>query len=185
MTEYEKMIAGDDYDPQDPQLVQMRRNSREKTKLLSDSLDKEEINNILKSYLKKVGEHITVEPPFICDYGSQVSIGDRVFINFNCIILDCAPVTIGDDTFFAPNVQLYAATHPIDPIKRSSGIEFAQAIHIGNRCWLGGGVIVCPGVTIGDNVVIGAGSVVTKDIPGNSVAVGNPCRVVRTIDQSL
>jgi maltose O-acetyltransferase len=134
----------------------------------------------LQELLGAVGEKPVITPPFHCDYGSNIFLGDRVYMNYGCVILDCNTVHIGDDTMFAPYVQVYAAYHPIDPTVRLSGRELAAPIRIGKNVWVGGGVIICPGVTIGDNTTIGAGSVVTKDIPANVVAVGNPCRVLRS-----
>ena len=122
-----------------------------------------------------------IEPPFRCDYGQNIEAGMGVFMNYGCTILDCAKVTIGANTLLAPGVQIYTAHHPVDPEERLTGREFATSVTIGANCWLGGAVIVCPGVTIGDNVVVGAGSVVTKDLPDNCVAVGNPCRVRRQV----
>lgn len=127
-----------------------------------------------------------LEPPFRCDYGANITLGKNFYANFNCVVLDVAPVVIGDNVLFAPNVQIYTAGHPLDVKSRvEEGIEFGTPITIGNNVWLGGGVIVCPGVTIGDNSVIGAGSVVTKDVPANVVAAGNPCRVIRTLDATI
>ena len=117
----------------------------------------------------------------ICDYGKQISVGKRFFANFNFTVLDEAPVTIGDDCFIGPNVSIYTACHSIDPVERNSRREWAEPVTIGDNVWIGGSVTILPGVTIGDNVTIGAGSVVTKDIPSNSVAVGNPCKVIRTL----
>lgn len=124
-----------------------------------------------------------LEPPFRCDYGSNIKVGKNFYTNFNCVILDVNTVTIGDNVLFAPNVQIYTAGHPLDVKGRvEDAIEFGYPITIGDNVWLGGGVIVCPGVNIGENTVIGAGSVVTKDIPANVVAAGNPCRVIRAIE---
>src|SRR5262249_16391729 len=128
-----------------------------------------------------IGPGAEVEPPFHCDYGSNIRAGSRLFLNFGCVFLDCAPITIGDNCLFAPGVHLYAATHPLDPAVPTSGGEYALPIPIGNNAWLGGGAIVCPGVTIGDDAVVGAGSVVTRDVPPRAVVAGNPARVIRTI----
>jgi maltose O-acetyltransferase len=140
---------------------------------------------VLGELLGSAGEGLHIEPPFYCDYGAFISIGERFYANFGGTILDCARVTIGDDVMLAPNVQIYAAHHPLDAATRISGSELASpiaiAIAIGSRVWIGGGAIILPGVTIGDNAVIGAGSVVTRDIPASVVAVGNPCRVVREL----
>lgn len=130
-----------------------------------------------------LGADAFINPPFYCDYGSRIKIGKNVFINYNCTILDCAEVTIGDNCQFAPNVSLFTAGHPLHPVSRNSQYEYAKPIHIGDNVWLGGGTIVLPGVTIGSNTVIGAGSVVTHDIPAWSAAAGNPCRVLRAITE--
>ena len=122
-----------------------------------------------------------IEPPLRCDYGAQISLGARSFVNFGAIILDCAAVTIGADVQIGPNVQLLTPTHPLDPELRRTGIEGAAPITIGDGVWLGGGVIVCPGVTIGADTVVGAGSVVVRELPARVLAVGNPCRVVRDL----
>lgn len=124
-----------------------------------------------------------IETPFRCDYGSNITVGNNFYANFNCTILDVGKVVIGENVMFAPNVSLYTAGHPIHPDSRNSGYEYGIAITIGNNVWISGNVIVNPGVTIGNNVVIGAGSVVTKDIPDNVIAVGSPCRIVREITE--
>lgn len=126
-------------------------------------------------------ETVAIMPPFYCDYGSHIHVGKNFFANYNCTILDVAKVEIGDNVMFAPNVSVYTAGHPIHPVSRNSGFEYGIAVKIGNNVWVGGNVVITAGVTIGDNVVIGAGSVVTKDIPANTVAAGNPCRVIKEI----
>ncbi len=136
---------------------------------------------IMRNLFGKLGDNFVIRPPFYCDYGCHIFAGDRLFINYDCTILDCNEVHIGNDVLFGPKVQIYTAYHPTDPALRLTGQEQAAPILIGNNVWIGGGVIVCPGVSIGSNVTIGAGSVVTKDIPNNVVAVGNPCRVVKTV----
>lgn len=136
---------------------------------------------MLSKILGKCGKNVTILPPFHCDYGKNITLGDGIFINYNCVMLDVAPITIGNYCFFGPNVCLTAAGHPIHPLSRRSGYEYGAPITIGHDVWLGANVVVNPGVTIGDGTVIGSGSVVTKDIPSNVVAVGNPCRVLRPI----
>jgi len=126
------------------------------------------------------GDSASIQPPFYCDYGENIFLGERVFFNFNCVVLDVCPVTIGDFTMFGPGVQIYTATHPVQAELRRQK-EFAKPITIGQDVWVGGGAILCPGVTIGSQTIIGAGSVVTKDIPSNVIAVGNPCRVIKDI----
>ncbi|WP_018618089.1 sugar O-acetyltransferase [Spirosoma luteum] len=182
-TELEKMLNGDLYDASDATLVTMRFDAR---KLFADynrtDPDAEILRRtILNQLLGDAGKNLNIQPPFYCDYGTYISIGDNGFVNFNCIFLDCARITIGTNFQCAPNVQLYTAYHPVIASERDKGPELAAPITIGNSVWLGGGVIVCPGVTIGDNTTIGAGSVVTKDVPANVFAAGNPCRVIRTL----
>ena len=182
-TEKEKMIAGEIYDPLDQQLVDDRLRTRLLIKELNDSREDQadERMRILKELIPQAGEGLWLQPPFYCDYGYNMVIGERVFFNFNCVVLDVAEVKIGSRTLFGPNVQIYTATHPIDPIERASGLEYAKPIAIGEDVWVGGSAVICPGVTIGDRSVIGAGSVVTRDIPDDVFAAGNPCRVVRPI----
>jgi maltose O-acetyltransferase len=181
----EKMLAGALYDPLDPQLAGERRRARTLIKALNDTLDHqtEERARLVKELIPDTGTGVWIEPPFYCDYGSNITLGDRVFFNFNCVVLDVAPVRIGSRVLFGPAVQIYAATHPLRAADRSTGLELGKAIEIGDDAWIGGGTIVCPGVRIGARSVIGAGSVVTKDIPDGVLAVGNPCRVVRQIDE--
>lgn len=136
---------------------------------------------LLRKLLGKTQEHFLIEQPFYCDYGYNIEIGENFYSNVNCTILDGAQVTFGDNVFIAPNCGFYTAGHPLDVAQRNAGLEYARPITVGNNVWIGAQVCVLPGVTIGDNSVIGAGSVVTKSIPPNSVAIGNPCRVVRTI----
>ena len=141
------------------------------------------MDKILRDILGKAGESLRIEPPFRCDYGKNIEVGDNFFANYNCTILDVGKVIIGNNVMFAPNVSLYTAGHPIHPDSRNSGYEYGIGITIGNNVWLGGNVVVNPGVHIGNNVVIGSGSVVTKDIPDNVIAVGNPCKIIREITE--
>ena len=141
----------------------------------------EERKNQIKKIVGKIGENFLIEQPFMCDYGYNIEIGDNFYSNHNLIILDAAKVIIGDNVFIAPNCGIYTAHHPIDVIERNRGLEYASPVKIGNNVWIGGNVIILPGVTIGDNCTIGAGSIVTKDIPENSVAYGNPCKVAKKI----
>ncbi len=145
--------------------------------------ENEKRNQLIQDILGKTGENVHIEPPFHCDYGTNISVGKNFYANYNCTILDVGKVVIGDNVMFAPNVSVYTAGHPIHPDTRNSGYEYGIAITIGDNVWIGGNVIVNPGVTIGNNVVIGAGSVVTKDIPDNVIAVGSPCKVVREITE--
>lgn len=177
------MLAGVPYDPTDPELVAARARARRLTQRYAVTADEElELRRaLLDELLGSAGEGLWIEPPFFCDYGEHIAIGPRTFLNFNCVILDCAAVTIGADVLIGPAVQIYAATHPLDTEERRAKVELARPVTVGDNVWLGGGAIVCPGVTIGENTVVGAGSVVTRDLPANVVAVGNPCRVVRPL----
>lgn len=179
----ERMLAGDLYIADDPQLAE--ENSRAQGLAhrynTMDPTDGDARRAAMEELLGAFGPDSEVRPPFHCDYGFNTTIGARVFVNWNLTCLDVAPVTIGDDVQIGPNVQLLTATHPIDPEPRRAKWEAAQPIVIENNVWLGGGVIVCPGVTIGENTVVGAGAVVTKDLPANVVAVGSPARVIREI----
>jgi maltose O-acetyltransferase len=183
MTEKEKMLAGELYDATDPQLVQERRRARDLLRDLNDTRDaeKERRISILRALFGGMGGGVWIEPPFFCDYGGNITVGDRVFFNFNCVVLDVARVTIGSDTMFGPAVQIYTATHPLEAEVRRAGLEAGKPIVIGPDVWVGGGAIILPGVTIGARSVIGAGSVVTKDVPPDVFAAGNPCRVIRSL----
>ena len=146
-------------------------------------LDKKK--EILKKLLKKIGEEVYIEPPFYCDYGFNITLGDNFYANHNLVILDVCEVTFGDNVFIGPNVGIYTAGHPIDVELRNKGLEFGKKIKIGNNVWIGGSVCILPGVTIGDNVTIGGGSVVTKDIPSNVTAFGNPCKVHKVNEENI
>lgn len=180
-TEKEKMLAGELYNASDYELIKARKNASSLTRLYNATSEQETEykRQIISELFAKVGRNINIEPPFHCDYGSNIYVGDDFYMNFGCVILDCAVVHIGNNVLCAPSVHIYTATHPTDPEIRRSGLELAMPVTIGNNVWLGGGAIVCPGVTIGDDTTIGAGSVVTKDIPARVVAAGNPCRVIR------
>ena len=184
-TELEKMLAGELYDASDPTLFAMREKARalfvDYNRTPYDTASGSTRRAILNELLGHAGENLNIQAPFYCDYGTNISIGTNGFLNFNCIFLDCAQITIGINFQCAPNVQLYTAYHPLDASERSKGPELASPITIGDNVWLSGGVIVCPGVTIGDNTTIGAGSVVTKDVPANVFAAGNPCRIIREL----
>lgn len=182
-TEKEKMLDGELYDPLDPVLVAERLRTRLLIKELNDSREDaiEERTRILNELIPNAGPGLWLQPPFYCDYGSYMIVGEKVFFNFNCVVLDVTYVRIGSRTMFGPNVQIYTATHPVNHIERSSGVEYAKPITIGEDVWVGGSAVICPGVTIGDRVVIGAGSVVTKNIPSDVFAAGNPCKVIRSL----
>ena len=173
-SEQDKMLAGALYDPADLGLVAKRRRARLLVRRLSTGDD-----GVLNELLGAMGSDVEIVPPFFCDYGTNIFLGSRVFLNTNCVILDCATVEIRDDVQIGPGVHLYAATHPLNPEVRRRGLELAAPVTIGSGVWLGGGAIVCPGVTIGSGTTIGAGSVVVADIPPEVVAAGNPCRVIR------
>ncbi len=186
MTEKEKMLAGMIYDANyDPQLIAERNACKELCRTYN-SLPPSDLSareNLLKQMLGSVPGNILIEQPFYCDYGYNISVGENFYANFNMVILDEAKVTFGDNVFIAPNCAFYTAGHPLSAAERNKGLEYCRPITVGNNVWIGGNVVVLPGVTIGDNCVIGAGSIVTKDIPAGSLAVGNPCRVVKTIEE--
>jgi maltose O-acetyltransferase len=184
MTEKEKMLAGELYNSGDPELVRERHKARLLTQQINtlNEDSKKERNRLLRQLMPRAGKGLWIEPPFFCDYGYNIITGKNVFFNFNCCILDVMPVTIGSDVLFGPNVQIYTATHPMEAEARKTWLEYAKPITIGNDVWVGGGAIICPGVTIGNGVVIGAGAVVTKSLPDNVFAAGNPARVIKEID---
>jgi maltose O-acetyltransferase len=183
-SEREKMLAGELYDPLDPELCAARDRARDMCQELNATREgqQEERRRILRALFGAGGESVWMQPPFFCDYGTNIMLGERVFFNFNCVVLDVAQVRIGDFTLFGPAVQIYTATHPLNPQLRRSQ-EFAKPITVGSDVWVGGAAILCPGVTIGSRSVIGAGSVVTRDIPEGVFAAGNPCRVIREITE--
>jgi maltose O-acetyltransferase len=182
-SERDKMLAGELYNAADAQLVAERSRCRLLLKQYNDSRDDEPglRQRLLQELIGAQGPGLYIEPPFYCDYGSNITVGQGVYFNFNCVVLDVTPVVIGDSVLFGPNVQIYTATHPVDWQERTSGLEFAKPISIGSHVWIGGSVVLCPGVRIGDRSVIGAGSVVTRDIPSDVFAAGNPCRVIREL----
>ena len=181
-TEKEKMLAGELYDPLEPQLCRERDRCHDLCLLLNTTREnqKDERQRLLAELFGKETD-AWIQPPFFCDYGTNIVLGSKVFFNFNCVVLDCAKVTIGNNVLFAPLVQIYAATHPISAAERRKWLESAKPITIGSDVWVGGAAIICPGVTIGDRSVIGAGSVVTRDIPSDVIAAGNPARVIREL----
>jgi maltose O-acetyltransferase len=180
MTERQKMLAGDMYDPFDRELVAARDRARDLCQALNATRESEqdERRRILRDLFAKGGDSVWMQPPFFCDYGANIELGERVFFNFNCIVLDVCRVGIGDCTLFGPAVQIYTPLHPFDARQRRRE-EFGKPIDIGADVWVGGGAIILAGVTIGARSVIGAGSVVTRDVPENVFAAGNPCRVIR------
>lgn len=188
MTEKEKMLAGMIYDANnDAALIEERLVCKELCRDYNDlrPREAEARDALLRRILGAAGEGLLIEQPFYCDYGYNIRVGNNFYANFNLVILDEAPVTFGDNVFIAPNCGFYTAGHPVDAAERNKGLEYARPITVGDNVWIGAGVSVLPGVSIGDNCVIGAGSVVVKDIPSNSMAVGNPCKVVKTISKEL
>lgn len=183
-TEKEKMLAGELYDPLDPELARARDRARNLCQDLNATREEDVAmrRRILVDLFGRGGDSVWMQPPFFCDYGGNIALGERVFFNFNCVVLDVCPVTVGDFTLFGPAVQIYTALHPMDAALRRKQ-EFAKPIAIGSDVWVGGGAILCPGVTVGDRAVIGAGSVVTRAVPPGVFAAGNPCRVIREIPE--
>lgn len=177
------MLAGELYVASDPELTAARLRARRLCQRFNatDPGDLDGRTALLHDLLGACGAGSAIEPPFSCDYGAQIEIGDGVFVNMNCVFLDCAAVRLGDRVQLGPGVQLLTADHPRDPVARAAGPELARPIVIGSHAWLGGGVIVCPGVTIGEGSTVGAGSVVTRDVPAGVIAAGNPCRVLRRL----
>lgn len=183
-TEKEKMLAGEIYNPADPELVRDREEARRKVLVYNQTLETEveKRTQILKDLLGSTGENIYMEPNIRFDYGYNTYVGENFYANFDCTFLDVCEVRIGDNCMLGPNVHIYTATHPINPIERNSGKEYGKPVNIGNNVWIGGGSIINPGVTIGDNVVIASGSVVTKDVPDNVVVGGNPAKIIKQIE---
>jgi maltose O-acetyltransferase len=178
MSERAKMLAGELYDAMDPGLVAARRRARD----LVARYNADPVPALLRELLGEVGAEAVVEPPFRCDYGENVFVGERFYANAGCVFLDCARITIGDRVLLGPGVHVYAATHPVDAETRSRGLEYARPVTIGDDVWIGGAAVVLPGVTIGDRAVVGAGSIVTRDVSADVVAAGNPCRPLRELE---
>jgi maltose O-acetyltransferase len=183
MTEKEKMVTGESYFINDPELVEIRFKTRELVDIFNEtsSRDKKKKEELQQKIFGDAGNGVHIEKPVRIDYGINTKIGNNVFINFNFVLLDCCPVTIGDNVFIAPNVQIYTARHPLDVKERKKHIGSASPVSIGNDVWIGGSCILLPGVTIGDGCTIGAGSIVTQSIPPNSLAFGSPCKVVKQL----
>lgn len=182
-TEWEKLQSGEIYNDFDQDLFNRRVEAKKLFRAYNRLADEEveSRNDIMKQLFKSVGSNVWIEPDFRCEFGKNISIGNDVYINFGCVILDCGPVTIGNQVLIGPNVGIYDANHALDAQERMDGALIPGKISIGNRVWIGGGTIILPGVTIGNDTVIGAGSIVTHDIPSGVVAVGNPCRVLRKL----
>lgn len=185
MTEKDKMLRGELYNANDSELVSEREACKRRCYNYNDlrSSHKTGKRELLQKLLGKCGNTLTLEPTIWFDYGYNIEVGENFYANHNLVILDAAKVTFGDNVFIAPNCGFYTATHPIDAPTRNQGLEYALPITVGNNVWIGAGVTVLPGVAIGDNCVIGAGSVVVKSIPANTVAVGNPCRVIKQLGE--
>lgn len=183
MTEKELMLSGQLYDASDAELVKLRTRARQVTRAYNSTNEEQRDirRTLLNRLLGQMPPKIEIEPPFRCDYGWNIYLGQNFYANFGVVMLDVCEIRIGEGVLLAPNVQIYTAHHPLNPEERLTGRELGSPVTIGNNVWIGGGAIVLPGVTIGDNSVIGAGSVVTKDIPANVVAAGNPCRVLREL----
>lgn len=183
-TERENMLAGDLYESWDPELVALRRAARLATEAYNRTSidDREDRTRRIKTLFGSTGDSVTIEPNFRCDYGVNIHVGENFYANFDCVILDCAEVRIGKNCLIAPQVGIYTATHPLDPTERSSGRELAAPITIGDDCWIGGHATINPGVTLGNNVVVAAGAVVTRSFGDNVVLAGVPARVIRTLE---
>ncbi len=185
MTEKEKMLAGKLYFAEDEELSGLRRRARNLCHEFNATNEDEKPRRweIIQSLFGHIGRNPGIHPSFHCDYGFPIRAGDNFYANYDCIILDVCPVTIGDNVMFGPRVCIYTAGHPLDAEIRATGIEFGKPVTIGNNVWSVGNTVINPGVTIGSNVVIGSGSVVTKDIPANVIAAGNPCRILRPLTE--
>ena len=184
-TEKDKMLDGELYDPLDPELVQARDRARDLCQDLNATRERDQDarRSILKQLFGQGGQSVWMQPPFFCDYGSNILLGERVFFNFNCVVLDVCPVRIGSYSLFGPAVQIYTPMHPFSAMERRHK-EYGKPVDIGSDVWIGGGAIILPGVRIGSGAVIGAGSVVTRDVPDRTFAAGNPCRVIREITEA-
>jgi len=178
-----KMLLGEHYDPADETLVKDRARARR----LSEAFNcctvsqKEKQAELLNELLGTAGNNVSIASNFRCDYGFNIHVGENFYANYDCVILDCAEVRFGDNCMLGPQVGIYTAGHPLDPIERNSGIEFAKPVNIGHNCWIGGHATINPGVTLGNNVVVASGSVVTKSFGDNVILAGNPARVLRQI----
>lgn len=181
MAQLDRMLGGELYLASDPELVTLRHKARRLCRLFNVSTEEEQDlrRSLLGELFGKIGPRVEIEPEFRCDYGINIEAGDNLFINFGCVILDCAKITLGDNVLIGPGVHIYAATHPTDPAVRATGQELALPVTIGSNVWICGHATICPGVRIGDGAVIGAGAVVTKDVEAGAVVGGNPARVLR------
>ncbi|MGT2846363.1 sugar O-acetyltransferase [Streptococcus massiliensis] len=180
-TEYERMLAGQYYKPSDPELHDLRQRSRDLQWQFNHEYDSNKRKVIIKEWFGTTGENFYIEPSFSCDYGSNIHVGENFYANFNCIFLDICEIRIGENAMFGPGVQLLTPLHPLDAQERISGLEYGAPITIGDNFWAGGNVTILPGVTLGDNVVVGAGAVVTKSFGNNLVLGGNPARIIKKL----
>lgn len=183
LSEKEKMLSGRLYDASDPTLVEERICVREMLKKFnnSDPRNSQLRKELLGKFLGGFGDGAWIEPPFYCDYGYNIHLGKKVYFNFNCIVLDVCEVRIGDHSMFGPAVQIYTATHPADSHERAAGPEYGRPVFIGDHVWIGGGAIICPGVTIGDRAIIAAGAVITRDVPEAVMVGGNPAKIIKDV----
>ena len=182
-TEKEKMLAGEMYNPADAQLVKDREYARRQVRIYNETSETEgeKRTQLLRELFGSTGENVYIEPNIRVDYGYNIFVGENFSANFDCVILDVCEVRFGDNCMLAPGVHVYTATHPLDPTERNSGKEYAKPIILGDNVWIGGSAVINPGVSIGDNVVIASGSVVTKDVPNNVVVGGNPAKIIKKI----
>ncbi|ELZ94060.1 maltose O-acetyltransferase [Haloferax mucosum ATCC BAA-1512] len=183
-SEKEKMLAGELYDANDPKLVAERKRARGLTRRFNetDETETERREELVRDLFGEVGDSFEIEPPFRCDYGSNIRAGEEFFANFDCVFLDVCPITIGDNAQLGPGVHIYTATHPLDAAERIKGPESGEPVAIGDNAWLGGRAVINPGVTLGDDVVVASGAVVTEDVPDSVVVGGNPARVIKRLD---
>lgn len=183
LSEKEKMLAGKLYRSTDPELQTTAAQAQQHLRRLNEMPNEnvELRRTVLERLLSTVGESTQIKSPFICDYGTNIYIGRNGFINYGCVFLDCNYIRIGDDAQIGPGVHIYTALHPVDARTRRAGFESAKPVTVGHNVWLGGSCVICPGVSIGDNTIVGAGSIVVRDLPDNVLAVGNPCRVIRQL----
>lgn len=181
-TEREKMLRGELYDATDPELVADRNEARALTRRYNRTTETDRRRELLEELLGTIGDECYIEPPFRCDYGDNIHVGESFYANFDCVILDVCPVTIGRNCLVGPGVHVYTATHPLDPSERAEGLEYGKPVTVGDDVWIGGRAVLNPGVTVGDDSVIGSGSVVTEDVPANVVVQGNPATVVKELE---
>jgi maltose O-acetyltransferase len=177
------MLAGEMYDSMDPELYKLRQNAKKVFREYNTTFNEDGSYKIelLKNIFGKTGNKVNIEPDIKFDYGFNIYVGENFYANYNCIFLDVCKIEIGDNCMIAPNVAIYTATHPLNPIERNSGLEYGKPIKIGNNVWIGGNAIICPGVTLGDNIVVAAGAVVTKNFPDNVLIGGNPAKIIKFI----